>query len=136
MPENSFNYNLAKFLADATPTTAPKAFVFDQLNFESGTTTLTPESRQTVADLASILKAYPSTVVRLRGHTDNTGDAGENKKLSQARAEAVKESLTRSGIDVSRVTTVGYGQERPIASNDTEAGKATNRRLELAVVQK
>jgi outer membrane protein OmpA-like peptidoglycan-associated protein len=106
------------------------------LNFESGTTTLTPESRQTVADLASILKAYPSTVVRLEGHTDNTGDAGENKKLSQARAEAVKESLTRSGIDVSRVTTVGYGQERPIASNDTESGKATNRRLELAVVQK
>jgi outer membrane protein OmpA-like peptidoglycan-associated protein len=74
--------------------------------------------------------------VQLEGHTDNTGDADANKRLSQARAEAVKEALTRSGIDASRVTTVGYGQERPIASNDTEAGKAKNRRLELAVVRR
>jgi len=87
LPENSFNFNLAKFLADAAPTTDPQAFVFDRLNFESGTTQLTAESQQTVADLAAILKAYPSTAVQLEGHTDNTGDAEANKKLSLARAE-------------------------------------------------
>jgi K(+)-stimulated pyrophosphate-energized sodium pump len=89
-----------------------------------------------VADLAAILKAYPSTAVQLEGHTDNTGEAEANKKLPLARAEAVKEALTRSGIEASRVAIAGYGQERPVASNDTEAGKAQNRRLELAVVKR
>ena len=74
--------------------------------------------------------------MRLEGHTDNTGDTEENKKLSLARAEAVKDALLRGGIDASRMTTEGYGQEKPVASNDTDAGKAKNRRLELVVVKK
>jgi outer membrane protein OmpA-like peptidoglycan-associated protein len=74
--------------------------------------------------------------VQLEGHTDNTGDANSNKQLSLARANAVKDSLVSSGIDAGRVTTEGYGQEKPIASNDTETGKARNRRLELVVVKK
>lgn len=136
LPENSFNYNLSKFLENTTDTTVPKTFVFDRLNFESGTTKLTAESVQTVNDLLVILKAYPSAAVRLEGHTDSTGDAEENKKLSLTRADVVKDSLLRGGIEASRMTTGGYGQERPVASNDTEAGKATNRRLELVVVKK
>jgi outer membrane protein OmpA-like peptidoglycan-associated protein len=134
--EGSFNYNLAKFLADTTDTSVSKAFIFDNVNFDSATTRLTAESERTVNDLINILKAYPTTEVRLEGHTDSTGDSEENKKLSQARAEAVKESLVRGGIDASRITTAGFGQEKPIASNDTEDGRAKNRRLELVVAKK
>jgi OOP family OmpA-OmpF porin len=136
LPENSLNYNLARYLANPNDTTVPKTFVFDSLNFESATTKLTPESEKTVSDLAAILKAYSTTAVQLEGHTDNTGDAAANKKLSQDRADVVKELLVKGGIDASRITTAGYGQEKPIASNATEDGKAQNRRLELVVAKK
>jgi OOP family OmpA-OmpF porin len=133
--EGSFNYNLARYLADPSGT-VPRTFVFDSLNFESGTTQLTPDSAQTVTDLIAILKAYPTTEVRLEGHTDSTGEAAANKQLSLARAEAVKSMMVRGGIDASRMSTAGYGQENPIASNATEDGKAQNRRLELVVAKK
>jgi outer membrane protein OmpA-like peptidoglycan-associated protein len=84
-------------------------------------------------DLVDILKAYPSVHVKLEGYTDNVGDAADNKKLSLARAEATKEIMVASGIGAQRITTTGYGDERPIASNDSEEGKAKNRRLELVV---
>ena len=87
-------------------------------------------------DLIVILKAYPATVVQLEGHTDSTGEAGANKKLSLDRSEAVKAAMVRGGIDAGRISTAGYGQEKPIASNATEDGKAKNRRLELVVAKK
>ena len=131
--EGSFYYNLAGFLANPTDTAAPKSFVFENLNFEFGSAKLTPESLPTLNDLVDILKAYPSVQVKLEGYTDNVGDTAENKKLSLARAEATKEIIVTSGIDPQRITTAGYGEERPIASNETEEGKAKNRRLELVV---
>jgi len=132
----SFNYKLAKFLADAADPGVPRTFVFDNLNFEFGTMKLTPESEQTVKNLIAVLKAYPSTEARLEGHTDSVGDADANKKLSQDRADAVREIMTGNGIAASRLSTTGYGQEKPIASNDTDEGRAQNRRLELVVVKK
>jgi outer membrane protein OmpA-like peptidoglycan-associated protein len=132
----SFNYRLAKFLADTTDAAVPRTFVFDNLNFEFGTTKLTPESEQTVKNLVAILKAYPSTEARLEGHTDSVGDADANKKLSQDRADAVREIMTGNEIAASRLSTTGYGQEKPVASNDTDEGRAQNRRLELVVVKK
>ena len=120
---NSFNYNHARYLANPTDTTVPRTFVFDCLNFESGTTRLTPESMQTVQDLVVILKVYPTAAVQLEGYTDSTGDAAANKKLSQDRADAVKELLVKGGIDTNRLGTAGYGQEKPIASNATEDGR-------------
>jgi outer membrane protein OmpA-like peptidoglycan-associated protein len=127
---------LAKFLSDTADTTVPRTFIFDNLNFEFATTKLTPESEQTVKELVAILKAYPSTEARLEGHTDNVGDAEANKKLSQDRADSVKSVMEASGIDAARVSATGYGQEKPRASNDTEEGRAQNRRLELVVVKK
>jgi outer membrane protein OmpA-like peptidoglycan-associated protein len=97
---------------------------------------LTPESVQTVTELVAILKAYPAATVQLVGHTDSTGDAEANKKLSLDRADAVKDLAVKGGIDASRLSTAGYGQEKPIASNATEEGKAKNRRLELVVASK
>jgi outer membrane protein OmpA-like peptidoglycan-associated protein len=134
--EGSFNFNLATYLADAGDTTVPKTFLFDNLNFEVGTTTLTAESKSTVTDLIAILKAYPMVEGRLDGHTDSTGDAAANKKLSLERAAAIKTLLVAGGVAEHRLTTAGHGAERPIASNDTEEGRARNRRTELVITKK
>jgi outer membrane protein OmpA-like peptidoglycan-associated protein len=80
-----------------------------------------------------ILKAYPNVAVRLEGHTDSTGDADANKKLSLDRAIVVKEIMIKGGIPDGRIGTDGYGQEKPIAPNETEDGRAKNRRTELVV---
>jgi outer membrane protein OmpA-like peptidoglycan-associated protein len=136
VPEGSFSYSLHQWLAGTTDTAVPKRFVFDNLNFETGTTTLTSDSVPTVESLVAILKAYPVVAVRLEGHTDNTGDSAANKKLSLDRAIVVKEIMIKSGIAEGRIATDGYGQEKPIASNDTEAGRAQNRRTELVVAKR
>ena len=134
VPEGSFNYSLNQWLAGTSDTAVPKRFVFDNLNFETGSTQLTSDSVPTVDSLVVIMKAYPSVVVRLEGYTDNTGDADANKKLSLDRAVAVKEMMVKDGIADERIIgTDGYGQEKPIAPNDTEEGRAKNRRTELVV---
>jgi OmpA-OmpF porin, OOP family len=133
VPEGSFHYSLHQWLAGTTDTTVPKRFVFDNLNFETGATQLTPESVPTVESLVVILKAYPAVAVRLEGHTDSTGDAAANKKLSLDRAIVVKEIMIKGGIPDARIGTDGYGQEKPIAPNETEEGRAKNRRTELVV---
>ena len=134
--EGYFTYNLANYMLKGSDSELPKTFVFDHLNFDSATTNLTPESKPTVTDLIAIMKCYPTMNVKLEGHTDSTGDPVSNKKLSQDRAEAVKALLVAGGIDGGRIDTAGWGQEKPIASNDTEDGKAKNRRTELTVVKK
>jgi OmpA-OmpF porin, OOP family len=136
VPQGSINYNLARFLADKSATDVPKTFVFDHLNFDSATTQLTPASVATVNDLASVLKAYPNAQVQLVGHTDNTGSPTANQTLSLDRANAIKDTLVAQGVGADRVSTAGYGQDRPVAPNDTEAGRAQNRRLELNVTNK
>ena len=133
VPEGAFNFSLATWLANTSDTAVPRRFVFDNLNFESGSTALTPESRPTVDALVAILKAYPAVSVGLVGYTDSTGDPAANKKLSLDRATAVKDLLVTGGVTDSRITTAGYGPENPIASNETEDGRAKNRRLELVV---
>jgi len=136
VPPGSINYNLARYLADNNATDVPRTFVFDHLNFESGTPQLTPDSNKTVNDLAQVLKAYPNAQVQIVGHTDNTGSAAANQVLSLARAEAVKGMLVSQGVGTDRITTQGFGADRPVASNDNEEGRARNRRVELNVIRK
>lgn len=136
LKEGSFNYKVAKFLGDDIDSAVPETFVFDRLNFDFGTTRLTAESVQTVNDLSAILKAYTAVDVRLDGHTDGVGNAEDNKKLSLDRAAVVQEALIKDGIGAARVTTEGYGQEYPLASNETKEGRAKNQRLELVVLKK
>lgn len=136
VPQGSINYNLARFLADPSATGLPKSFVFDHLNFQTGSTQVTPDSVDTVNDLAQVLKAYPNSQVQLVGHTDNTGSPEANQALSLDRANAVKGMLVDKGVGADRIATAGFGQDRPVASNDNEDGRARNRRLELNVTRK
>jgi hypothetical protein len=134
--EGMFTYNLANFMMRGSESDVPKRFTFDHLNFDSSTTNLTPDSRQTVDDVAAIMKCYPNSAVQLEGHTDSTGDPEANKRLSVARAETVKSEIVSAGVDPNRISTAGWGEEKPIASNDTDDGKAKNRRTELVVTKK
>ena len=110
--------------------------MFDDLHFESGSARLTPEGQRTATALLAVLKAYPSVNVVLEGHTDATGDATANKALSLQRAEAVKQMLVTGGVAADRIEAQGYGQDRPVAENNSDAGRALNRRLELVVTQR
>jgi outer membrane protein OmpA-like peptidoglycan-associated protein len=132
---NSFNYNLATFLGNGSAAELPRTFIFDRLNFPTGSAQLTADSAPTVASLASILKAYPNAAITLTGHTDNTGDAEANRKLSLDRANTVRDQLVSAGVDSNRITTEGYGQDRPVVSNDSEQGRAQNRRTELTITK-
>ena len=134
--EGTFNYNLANFMLKGSDSELPKEIVFDHLNFDTGTTRLTPESQPTVTTLIAIMKCYPNSQYRLEGHTDNTGDPAANKTLSMDRANAIRDLLVQGGIDSSRLSTEGYGADKPIASNDTDEGRAKNRRTELIVLKK
>ncbi|HLJ85255.1 MAG TPA: OmpA family protein [Candidatus Angelobacter sp.] len=136
VPQGSMNYYLGLFLADPEESTLPRTFVFDHLNFEDDSSQFTAESTHTVTELATLLKAYPNTTIQIVGHTDSTGPMDMNQKLSVARADAIKEMLVNQGVGQERIATSGLGEEKPVASNDTEAGRARNRRIELIVTQK
>ncbi len=131
----SFTQNLATFLLKGSDSELPKRIVFDYLNFDTASAQLNADSNPTVRDLTAIMKCYPGLQVQLEGHTDSTGDPVANKTLSLNRATTVKNMLVSGGIEDSRISVDGWGEEKPIASNDTEEGRARNRRTEL-VVQK
>jgi OmpA-OmpF porin, OOP family len=105
----------------------------DRIGFQSGSATLTPESREQIGNLATILRAYPKATVMVAGYTDNVGNEQENVNLSKARAEVVARGLTAAGVPAERVRAEGFGSSRPIADNATEAGRQKNRRVTLDV---
>lgn len=106
-------------------------FVALYINFDVNKADIKPESKHIVDEIAVLLKNNPSLKVRTEGHTDNTGDAQKNKILSEQRAQSVKNALVKLGIDAGRMKAVGWGQERPIADNRSEEGRAKNRRVEI-----
>ena len=100
--------------------------------FDTGKSTIKPESAQAIAEVAKLLNADPALKIFVVGHTDNVGDIMANVKLSQERGEAVLQSLVRDhGITAARLRSYGCGQFAPVASNDNEDGRAKNRRVEL-----
>ena len=108
-----------------------KGFAVLYINFDTDKAVIKPESMPTVNEIAAMLKANPAIAVSIEGHTDNTGSPSHNKTLSQKRAEAVVNALVNQGIDSQRVSAVGWGQDKPIADNKTEEGRAKNRRVEI-----
>lgn len=101
------------------------------INFETGKSAIKSESQEIVEELFTMLNANPSLRIIIEGHTDNVGNAASNKTLSEQRALSVKNALGKKGISADRIKTMGYGQDKPIADNATDDGKAKNRRVEI-----
>lgn len=101
------------------------------INFDVDKATLRPESMGTLNQIKAVMASDPTLTFEIDGHTDNSGSAPHNLTLSQQRADAVKAQLVSMGISADRLTTKGYGDTKPMASNDTQDGKANNRRVEF-----
>ncbi|NEV92881.1 OmpA family protein [Psychroflexus sp. YR1-1] len=101
------------------------------INFNSGKTTITEDSEEALEAIMAILEEYPNAKFTIEGHTDSVGSAQNNMRLSEARALSVKAFLVENGVDEFRLSSAGYGEERPVASNNTRAGRAENRRVEI-----
>jgi len=118
------------------PTPAPlppvkKRIVLRGVHFAFNSAEIEPAARPVLDQAAEILKDNPTVTVKVEGHTDAIGSEEYNQALSVRRAESVYRYLVNRGVDPERFTVEGFGKSRPIASNDTEAGRAQNRRVEL-----
>lgn len=108
-------------------------FDFDRLNFETGSSSLTAESKAQVENIVAILNAYPAVKIKVGGYTDNTGNPDNNLRLSDSRAKKVMEAIVAQGIAADRVEAEGYGDQHAIADNATPEGRAKNRRTAVSV---
>lgn len=107
----------------------------DSMKFPVDEDALSPEAEARLAELVQRLKAENRNVyLEIQGHTDATGDAEYNERLGEARAEAVRRFLSRDGIALNRMATISYGEEAPVAPNDTAEGRAQNRRVAIVVL--
>lgn len=104
------------------------------ITFPVNQSTLKPDFVDVLDSVAEVLKEYKSTMIEVAGHTDSTGTDSYNQLLSQSRAQAVSDELVKHGVQAVRIDTVGYGETRPIASNDNEPGRQQNRRVELTLL--
>ena len=102
--------------------------------FDVDSSTVRPGLRGDLLTVANSLQDYPDSSVQVVGHTDNTGDAGYNQRLSERRANAVADVLSEGGVSYGRIQTYGRGENQPVADNLTEAGKAKNRRVEIVIL--
>jgi outer membrane protein OmpA-like peptidoglycan-associated protein len=104
--------------------------------FNTASYELLPASNAELDKLVQLLRNNPTLRIELGGHTDNVGNDAANQKLSEQRAQAVREFVVNKGIEGTRITAKGYGETRPVADadNDTEEGRARNRRTEVTVL--
>jgi outer membrane protein OmpA-like peptidoglycan-associated protein len=122
------------------PTPAPpppptsKRIVLRGVNFDFDKSDIRPDSRPVLDEAADVLRDTPSVKISVEGHTDAQGTDAYNETLSVRRAEAVFRYLVNHGVAPERMEVIGYGESRPVADNETESGRAQNRRVELHVV--
>lgn len=112
-----------------------RAYTLDNVLFATGNAQLKHSSYKALDELAEAMKAKPTMEIEIAGHTDNVGEKDANMKLSQERAESVRNYLISKGIASNRITAKGYGDTQPIADNNTDAGKAQNRRTEVKIIK-
>lgn len=135
--DSSIENEVITFIEDSSrPVDKETWFNFRNLTFETGSANIDATSMKEVDNIAEILKAFPHVNIKVGGYTDNTGAAATNKKLSGDRAANVVKALVEKGIDATRLESEGYGPEHPVASNDTEEGKAQNRRIAVRITKK
>jgi OmpA-OmpF porin, OOP family len=106
-------------------------FIALYINFDTGKADIKAESQPTVEQIITLLKTNPSLNVSIEGHTDNVGTAAGNKTLSEQRARSVMTAVVKGGVPPGRVSAIGWGQEKAVADNRTEEGRAKNRRVEI-----
>ena len=107
----------------------------DSVKFPVNRDALSPEAEQRLSELVQRLKAENRNVyLEIQGYTDSTGTPQHNDELGQQRAEAVRRFLNRQGVALNRMATISYGQEQPVASNDTPEGRSQNRRVTIVVL--
>ncbi len=106
----------------------PSGILFDVDKIE-----IKPAARESIAKAAEVLVKYPDTYITVEGHTDSTGSSEYNQKLSERRADAVRNILMRDGVPASRVSIMGYGESDPVADNSTLEGRQSNRRVQLEI---
>jgi OOP family OmpA-OmpF porin len=127
--------------AAAEPAPAPPAeavqerIVLRGVNFDFDKAEIRPDAAVILDEVISILSGKPDVQVRVEGHTDSTGPEAYNQGLSERRADSVRKFLVEKGIEEARLTSVGFGESNPIATNDTREGRALNRRVELQVLE-
>ena len=125
-----FNDNIQKALSSDVD----KIIRLQYVNFETGSANLTALSKYELDNVVTAMGKYPALNIEVAGHTDSTGDLDANVALSEARANTVAKYLTDKGVTASRLRAVGYGPNKPIDTNDTDAGRAKNRRTELEIL--
>jgi outer membrane protein OmpA-like peptidoglycan-associated protein len=103
------------------------------VTFAVDSTTISPNFRAALDEVAQSLQKYPNSLIDVMGHTDSTGSDAHNQDLSRRRAESVAGYLTMRGVPSARIATMGYGEQYPIADNATEEGRARNRRVEIRI---
>ncbi len=111
-----------------------QVLVFNDINFETGSAVILPTSYPILDNIAELLKANTTVVVEIGGHTDSQGSDSYNLRLSESRANAVRNYLIQRGVEASRLIAKGYGESMPIAPNTTREGRARNRRVEFKVI--
>jgi outer membrane protein OmpA-like peptidoglycan-associated protein len=128
---------LAVFLAaPATEVRTPQRFALPSLGFETGAVEPSSEGAETLNQVAALLQAHPSAMVRIESFTDNVGRPEDSLDVSRRRSEAVKALLVQDGADATRIEVAGLGQQRPIAGNATDVGRRLNRRTDIVVTQR
>ena len=138
----SENYSIANSTVDKpfsldvklSPLTSGSVIALRNIFFNTASAELLPASNLELDKLLRLMKANPTLRIEVGGHTDNVGADAENQKLSEQRASAVSKYLTSYGIEATRVIAAGFGETKPVASNDTEEGRAQNRRTEITVL--
>jgi len=116
--------------------TASNIAIMDKVQFETGKAELLPVSHALLDEVAKMLKDNPQVeTISVEGHTDSTGSPDFNRKLSQQRAESVAKYLSGKGVKAARMEPKGFGPDRPIADNETDAGREANRRVEFNILK-
>ena len=122
---------------DGCPVVESATFNARMIQFVTGSAELTAQAKRNLREGANLLKSgdFANLKISIEGHTDNVGSKESNHTLSHRRADSVKAELVKNGINADRITTAGYGEDRPIATNDTAEGRAQNRRVEIKARQ-
>lgn len=123
----------AEAIVDSKGCAVEEVTRLDGVTFEFDQARLRPDARTILAEVADTLKRYPQLEVEIAGHTDNFGSEDYNQRLSQQRAEAVRDALVALGIDAARIAAAGYGESQPVADNESDDGREYNRRVEMRI---